>query len=220
VLFCCVQLASAQSAFDLNIGFGGIHDKASSNQVDQSLAPCTVNDLYPPCVSTPALSGFMLGFGGDLMLWKKFGVGADVAFQPAKENYVNLNSSAALSGLNTLSLQTRVTMYDFDGILQPVNTKKVGVKIRGGIGGANVKFYQSGSSTGTVLGNQNYTQYFASANHFAVNLGVGVQIYLTDHIFVRPEFDYHYVPNMTQQFGSNNVIQGMAWIGYSFGDRP
>ena len=40
----------------------------------------------------------MLGFGGDLMLWKKFGVGADVNFQPAKQTYVNLNASAALNG--------------------------------------------------------------------------------------------------------------------------
>ena len=36
VLFCGVQLASAQSAFNLNLGVGAIQDKASTSQVDQS----------------------------------------------------------------------------------------------------------------------------------------------------------------------------------------
>jgi hypothetical protein len=35
-------------------------------------------------VSTPALSGATIGFGGDLMLKKKFGVGAEVGF-PARQ---------------------------------------------------------------------------------------------------------------------------------------
>ena len=100
VLLCCIPFASAQSAFDLNMGFGFIHDKASSTQVDQNLNTCTTGDLYPPCVSTPALSGFVLGFGGDLMLWKKFGIGGEVALQPGKQTYVNLNGSAASLGLN------------------------------------------------------------------------------------------------------------------------
>jgi len=219
MLFCCIRFASAQSGFDINIGFGAIHDKASSTQIDQSLNPCTIADLYPPCVSTPALNGFMLGFGGDLMLWKKFGVGAEVAFQPAKQNYVDLTASAASAGLNTLSLQSRVTLYDFDGIFEPVSTKKVALKLKGGIGGANIKFYENGSASNSVIGNQNYTQFYGSSNHFNVHGGVGVQIYLTDHIFIRPEFDIHYVPNLTQ-FGSNVILQGMAWIGYSWGDRP
>lgn len=219
-LFCCMQYASAQSGFDINIGFGGIHDKANSTQIDQALLPCSgASDPYGPCVSTPALSGFMMGIGGDLMLWKKFGVGAEVAFQPAKQDYVNLNASASSQGLTGLLLQSRVTLYDFDGIYEPVNAKKVALKLKGGIGGANIKFYETGSSTNGVIGNQNFSQYYASANHFNVHGGIGVQIYLTDHIFVRPEFDIHYVPNLTQ-FGSNVILEGMAWIGYSWGDRP
>ena len=218
-LFCCMQFANAQSAFDINIGFGFVHDKANSTQIDQALNPCVANDPYAPCVSTPSLSGFMLGFGGDLMLWKKFGVGAEVAFQPAKQTYVDLSGSAASQGLNTLSLQSRVTLFDFDGIFEPVNTKKVALKLKGGIGGANIKFYESGSATNSVIGSQNYTQYYASSNHFNVHGGIGVQIYINDHIFVRPEFDIHYVPNLTQ-FGSNVILQGMVWVGYSWGDRP
>jgi hypothetical protein len=217
VLFCGIQLASAQSAFNLNIGVGAVQDKAASGQVDQTLNPCTAGDLYGPCVSTPSLSGATIGFGGDLMLWKKFGIGAEVGFQPAKETYVNLNASAAANGLNSLSVQSRMTLFDVNGIFEPVNTKKVALKLEGGIGGANLKFYESGSSS-SVLGSQNSSQYLSSTNHFQVHGGVGVEIYITDHIFVRPQFDVHYVRNLTQ-FGSNVVTTEMVWLGYSWGDR-
>ena len=217
VLFCCIPFASAQSAFDLNMGFGFMHDSANTTQVDQALLPCTAGDLYPPCVSTPALSGFALGFGGDLMLWKKFGIGGEVALQPAKQNYVNLNGSASSLGLNTLSIQSRMTLFDFNGIFEPVNTKKVALKIEGGIGGANLKFYEAGSSS-SVLGSQNSSQYIQSANHLNVHGGVGVEIFVSDHVFIRPQFDIHYVPNLTQ-FGSKVVMSGMVWVGYSFGER-
>ena len=217
VLFCCIQLASAQSAFDLNVGVGALQDKAASGQVDQNLNLCTTGDPYGPCVSSPALSGATIGVGGDLMLWKRFGIGAEVAIQPAKETYVNLNASAAANGLNALSVQSRMTLFDVNGIFQPVNTKKVAVKLEGGIGGANLKFYEAGSSS-SVLGSQNSSQYIQSANHFQVHGGVGVQIYVTDHIFIRPEFDVHYVRNLTE-FGSSVVTSEMVWVGYSWGDR-
>jgi hypothetical protein len=217
VLFCGLQLASAQSDFDLNIGVGAVQAKAASGQVDQNLNPCTTGDLYGPCVSTPALSGATIGFGGDLMLTKKFGFGAEAAFQPAKQTFVNLNASAAAAGVNSLAVTSRMTLFDFNGIYQPVNTKKVAVKLEGGIGDANLKFYESASSS-SVLGSQNSSQYFGSANHFQVHGGLGVQIYINDHIYIRPEFDVHYVRNLTQ-FGSNLVTSEMVWLGYSWGDR-
>lgn len=219
LLLLATPFANAQSSFDINIGFGAAQDKANSTQIDQNLNPCTPGDIAGPCVSTSSLNTFMLGFGGDLMLWKKFGVGAQVAIQPSQHEFVNLNASAGFQGLNTYSLNTRTTLYDFDGIVEPISTKKVALKIRAGVGGANIKFYQAGSSSGSVLGSQYFSQYFVSANHFQVNAGVGVQVYLTDHIFVRPEFSIHYVPNFTEQFGSNLVKQEMVWVGYSWGDR-
>lgn len=219
VAFACVRLANAQSAVDISIGFGAIQDSASSTQLDQALVPCTgPNDPNGPCMPTPALSGFMLGFGGDVMLWKKFGVGADVSVQPAQQTYLNLNSQAAFQGLNTFSLNSRMTLYDFDAVYEAYHAKRLGIKLRGGIGGANLKFYQSGSQA-SFVGSQNFSQYFASANHFQVHGGLGVQAYVTDHIFVRPEFDVHYVTNLNQQYGRNLVTEEMVWIGYSFGER-
>jgi hypothetical protein len=63
------------------------------------------------------------------------------------------------------------------------------------------------------------SQAVGNSNHFAVNAGVGVQLFVTEHIFIRPEFTFHYVPNLTQQFGSNMVPGAMVWLGYSMGDR-
>jgi outer membrane protein W len=221
VLPCCVPLASAQSQFDLNIGFGAIHDGANSTQVDQNLNPCTTAGGYvpfEPCVSTSSLSGFTLGIGGDLMLKKKFGFGAEVAFEPGKQTYIpNLSAIAAENDLTSFAIQSRMTLYDFNGIFQPISTKKFQVKLQAGIGGANLKFYENTAST-SVLGNQNESQYAQSANHLNVHGGVGVDIFVTDHIYIRPEFDVHYVPNLTQ-YSSNVILEGIVWVGYSWGDR-
>jgi len=218
VLLCCVSVASAQAQFDLGIGFGGIHASAASGQVDQALQTCTgSSDLYPPCVSTSSLSGFMMGFTGDLMLKKQFGVGAEVAFQPSQSQYVNLNGSAASQGLTSLSINSRMTLFDFNGIYQPISTKKAQLKLQVGVGDANLKFYESGSSS-SVLGNSSSSGYIQSANHFNLHAGVSVDIFVTDHIFIRPQFDLHYVPNL-QQFGTSAVVDGMVWVGYSWGDR-
>jgi hypothetical protein len=52
-----------------------------------------------------------------------------------------------------------------------------------------------------------------------VHAGLGVQLYVTEHVFIRPQFDLHYVPNFTNQFGSTMAPSAMIWLGYSMGDR-
>jgi hypothetical protein len=118
----------------------------------------------------------------------------------------------------TETLQDRVTFYQFDATYQPYATKKAAFQIIGGVGGANTKFYVQQSSTGSVLGNSNFSQYAQSANHFQVHAGLGFQYYFSGNFFLRPEFDIHYVPNYIQ-FGSNLVTSECVWIGYSFGNR-
>ena len=213
-----VPLASAQSTFDVNVGFGGVHDKASSTGIDQltflSCSPAT----DATCSTTPALSGFMLGFGANLMLWKHFGVGGEVNLQPGKQNFAVLQPAISSIGQPQINLQSRVTFYDFNGIYEPLSTKKAALQLIGGIGGTNVKFYENVTGANGLVGSFNQSQYAASSNHFNVHGGVGVQIYLSDHFFIRPQFDIYYVPNFIQ-FGSNAVIGGSAWVGYTFGDR-
>jgi hypothetical protein len=214
-----LSLANAQSGVDIGIGFGGVSAPAASTGLDpNTLLSCQLgtNPSGAGCASTPSLSGFMLGFSGDLMLWKHFGVGAEVNFQPTKQDYVTLQQAIVSAGQPSITLQSRTTFYDFNGIYQPIKSKRASLKLEGGIGGANIKFYESGSSTTAITGTQNFSQYFGSSNHFQVHGGAGVQIYLTEHLFIRPQFDVHYVHNLSQ-FGRNAVIEGTLWLGYTLG---
>ncbi len=217
----CLTVAHAQSGVDIGIGFGAAQDSAATMGLDpNTLLGCTPgsNPTGAGCASTPALNSFLMGFSGDLMFWKHFGVGAEVSFDPAKQNYATLQTANASQGITGYTLQERTTLYDFNGIYQPVKTEKVSLKLYGGIGGANLKFYENSTSNTALTGTQNFSQYFGSSNHFQVHAGAAVQIYVTGKLFVRPEFDFHYVNNLTQ-FGHNYITQEMVWIGYTLGSQ-
>ena len=210
VLLLSTSLAMAQSSFDVNLGFGSAHMKSNGNGIDNASSPnayggCSLSAGDAFCEATPALSGFFLGLGGDIMLQKHYGFGAEVNLQPAQSNYG--------------PLQYRQTFYDFNGIYAPVNEKRIQLQLQGGIGGAKTSFSLSQNSCVGTAVCSNFVQPVGSANHFQVHVGVGVQLFVTEHIFVRPQFDLHYVPNFTEQFGGNAVPEGTIWIGYSFGER-
>jgi hypothetical protein len=204
-LLFCISFAYGQSSVDVNVGFGSFHDKAASGGTDSSTGyTCTTGTT---CLKSPALSGFFMGFGGAVMLSKHYGFSGEATIQPAKQDYY--------AGL----LQTRQIFYDINGIYAPVNEKKVQLRLEGGIGGATTSFsYTSSSCVGTAVCTTQ-SQSYGSAKHFQVHAGVGVQIYVTEHVFIRPQFDLHYIPNFTNQWGSNMSPGGMVWIGYSLGDR-
>jgi hypothetical protein len=218
----CIPYAAAQSTFDFNMGFGAVQDKSSSSGIDEN----PVSGIFfscqqstdPTCIKTSNLSGFMLGFGGNLMLWKHFGVGANVSFQLPQQTYAVFQQQNVSTQTPGISIKTRMTLYDFDGIVQPYRSKKLGLQFIGGIGGANLKFYEAESATDVLSGSSNVSEYFESANHFQVHGGVGVQLYVTDHFFLRPQFDAYYVNNLNQ-FGSKLVTQEAVWVGYSFGGQ-
>jgi hypothetical protein len=216
LLLFCIQFADAQSGFDVNVGFGAAQDKSLGSVDINTLNPCT-SASAATCATTPDLKGFMLGFGGNLMLWKHLGIGGEVKVEPARQDYLVFQQQAA--GQFGDVLQSRVTFFDINGIYQPVSTKRAALQLVGGLGAANVKFYEHLSSSSSVLGNSNQTQFFGSSNHFQLHGGLGVQIYLTDHVFIRPQFDVHFVRNFSQ-YGRNLVTSEMLWLGYSFGDRP
>jgi len=214
----CVPFASAQSSVDFMLGFGTAHDSANPSGLDNAaLTKCTPFggtslNTGGTCVATPGLGGFFLGFGGDVIVWKNVGFGAEVSFQPAKTQYITLPGYGPLD--------FRQTFYDFNGVYEPVHTKRVSLELQGGVGGAKTGLSVTSSScVGSACVSQ--TQPFVNSNHFQIHAGVGVSIFVTEHIFIRPQFDIHYVPNLTNQpgFGSNLVTAGMVWVGYNFGSR-
>jgi hypothetical protein len=204
----CVPFGYAQSTFDLNAGFGTAHVGSSGSGIGNAssttpFAACSPLSGDATCQMTPALSGFFLGFGGDVMMNRHFGIGAELNLQPSKSDYG--------------PLQYRQMFYDFNGIYAPINDRKVQLKLQGGIGGARTGFsYNQDSCVGTAVCSTT-SQSVGNSSHLQAHFGAGVQFMLTDHVFVRPQFDYHYVPNLTQQFGSNSVPEGTVWVGYSFG---
>jgi hypothetical protein len=216
-LFLSLPFANAQSgAVDLSFGLGTVHDKATGSGIDaNSLLSCSPS-TDSSCALTSHLAGVMLGFSGNYMLTKRFGAGAEVSFQPSKQNYAVLSQASATSvGEN---LQSRLTFYDFNGIYQPVKTKRAALQLSGGIGGTNLKFYDNLSANNALVGSFNSSSFLTSANHFQLHVAVAVPIYVKDHFFIRPQFDLHYVPNFIQ-YGRNSVVQGMVWVGYSFGEQ-
>jgi hypothetical protein len=208
LLLFSIPYASAQSSFDLNLGFGTAFAKSiggidNINAVNP-FALCAIGTADPNCVNGPKLGGFFLGAGGAVMLTKRYGLGVEAAFQPGKSDYAGL--------------QYRQTFYDVNGIFSPLNQKRLIVELQGGLGGAKTSFSFTQNCTGVAVCSSQ-SQPVLNTNHFQIHAGLGVQIFVTDHIFIRPQFDLHYVPNFTDQFGTNVVPAATVWIGYSFGDR-
>lgn len=210
VALSCASFAWAQAALDVNIGAGTAHDTASGAGIEgpaslSAFGPCNPGASDGFCQSTPALDGFFLGLGADIMLFKHFGVGAQADFQPEHRSYG--------------PLQARQSFVDFDGIFAPVSNKHFELRLLGGVGFARTSFSISQSGCiGTAVCSTS-TEPIGAATHPDLNVGAGLQIYLTNHIFIRPQFDFHYVPNLNQQFGNNYVPEGTIWLGYNFGER-
>ncbi len=145
-------------------------------------------------------SGFYPSVGGDLIfLPHNLGISAQVAWRGGMMNYGGY-------GL-------RPIFYDFNLAWEPVapgSTIRPDFAI--GFGAESLRFY-TGQYTCTFIGGcTNYT----SSNHFMLHAGVGVKIYLTEHIFLRPAVDYYNVRHNIE-FGVPSVWQTGISIGYTLG---
>jgi hypothetical protein len=207
----CIPLASAQSAIDINVGFGGAWASANksgldnANSITNAFGTCTPGSNDANCQALPTLSGFFLGFGGDVMVKDKLGVGVNYVIQPAKQDYG--------------PLQDRQSFYDFNAIYRPLHTKKASLNLEAGIGGARTSFsFTQSACVGTAVCTSQASS-VGTASHFQEHVGVGVQLFVTEHIYIRPQFDIHFVNGFTDQFGRNVVPSAMVWVGYNLGSK-
>jgi len=106
-----------------------------------------------------------------------------------------------------------------NGIYEPLITKRAIVQLQGGLGSASTGFIISQSGCAGTAVCSTSTSSVGSSTHFQLHFGAGLQIALTDHFFVRPSFDLHYVPNLTDQFGRNVVPAATIAVGYHFGEH-
>lgn len=192
VLLICAIFASAQRG-DFYFAMGTARDDANDDWVDYSqgyaITPCAMDGLFGT-------------IGGGLMLNPTFGVGGEVFFRFAQGDYMGYGY--------------RPIFYDFNAILTPtLGSDRVMAEIQGGVGGLNLRFYGGEEYYDYYTGE--YSNYAGSFNHFQVHAGIGLRFYVTDNVFIRPQFDYRYVPNLSEQFKSNSVLAYTLAIGFSSG---
>ena len=148
------------------------------------------------------LGGVFGVFGADFMINPHLGVNGEYSFRFAQADY-----------MPSEQIRVRPAFYDFNAILQPSSgDSRVVPVIEGGIGGAKLSFYLNQSSSFA-----SFNQFLVSSNHFQVHGAVGVKLYVKNDIFIKPQFDIHYVPHLTDQFGRNTVPEFTISIGYTFG---
>jgi hypothetical protein len=211
LLLISVKQASAQGG-SVYFGVGTALDTAGTTT--NVNPPCPSGNLYDDltlaCEPGPTIGGAFGLFGVDYMIKPHFGVNGEYAFRFAQAPYL------PLAGLNM-----RPGFYDFNAVWEPnsgSNARIVPV-LEGGIGGSTVTLYVNQTSCVTgICGSSSYPAGLNS-NHFQVHAAAGVKLYVNGNFFVKPQFDFHYVTNLTDQFGRNWVPQVTVSVGYTFGQR-
>lgn len=207
-LLASVPRASAQGV-SAYFGLGSALDSAATTP---GCPPSQIGDPFSslspaPCTPVSGMGGVFGVFGADFMIKPHLGVNGEYSFRFAQASYL---ATDALG----VPVNVRPGFYDFNVVYQPTSgDKRVVPVIEGGVGGAKLSFYAN-SSAGTAFSS---SQYFLSSNHFQVHGGVGVKLYVKSDIFIKPQFDIHYVPNLTDQYGRNTVPEFTISIGYTFG---
>ncbi len=173
-------------------GIGTAIDSSSNQQIDTF----GLNQSY----TTPRLGGSFLDAGLTFMATKHFGVGADYNWRAARGSYAGLLE--------------RPVFYNFDGVWAPITTHRFAPEIHAGIGGMHLGYSLSQTSCDAFGGCQTTNQSVESSSHFQTHVAGAARLYVTDHVFVRPAVDLHYVGNLFQ-YGHNFVPEYSLGIGYS-----
>ena len=191
---------SAGTGVDLNTGLscpkGQVFDDLSS------VAPAG------ECEPGPTIGGVFGVFGVDFMWKKHLGFNGEYAFRFSQANYLPL-----------AFLKFRPGFYDFNVVYEPIPGGRIVPVVEGGIGGARIALYETQTVSITGISNTFSIPAGLNANHFQVHAAVGVKLYVKGNIFIKPQFDIHYVTHLTQQFGRDWVPEYTAAVGYTFGER-
>ena len=185
----------------------------SANDTAATSPGCTpkfiLDNVTTNCEPAPTMGGAFGVFGADFMINPHLGVNGEYAFRFAQASYL------PMGGLNA-----RPAFYDFNAVYEPISVSKRLVPVlEGGIGGAKVSLYfnQQFCATTNICANQ--SGFFASANHFQVHGAFGLKIYVTSNVFIKPQFDAHWVHNLNQDYGRDFVPRYTISIGYTLGEH-
>ena len=200
ILLSGVKQASAQGV-SAYFGLGSAFDSAATQ------SGCPTGQITDPfvggCASVNSMGGVFGVFGADFMIKPHLGINGEYSFRFAQSSY-----------MPSEQLNIRPSFYDFNAVYQPSSgDKRIVPVLEAGIGGAKMSFYVS-QSAGTLF---NQSQFLVSSNHFQVHAAAGVKLYVKSDIFIKPQFDFHWVNNLTDQYGRTTVPGFTVSIGYTFG---
>ena len=90
-------------------------------------------------------------------------------------------------------------------------------EFQAGFGGASVRFYDA-SQPYYDYNTGRYSTFAGSSNHLQLHLAAGLRFFVKPHMFIRPQIDYHWVRNLSQDplgFKSDSIFEYTIAIGYS-----
>lgn len=147
----------------------------------------------------PRLGGGLFPSAGVSLYLGAVGIGAEAAFRAQHTNSLG-------SGL-------RPVYYDVNLLLAPFHiSRSIIPEFMVGVGAESIQAYQGLTQCGSVSGCTAY----ANANHLTGHLGVAAKVYLTEHIFLRPEAHFYFIRgNSAFQAGQSQRF-GVS-LGYTFG---
>lgn len=149
---------------------------------------------------TPSLrGGTYVGFGGDALFSRRFGVQTEVNWRASQGSYAG-------------QLPYRPLFWDFNAIYVQRLRKHVAAETLGGIGAESVRFYEGTYNCDYYGSCSNYV----SSTHFMADVGGGIRFYPYGNLFVRPEARLYFVHNNVE-FSSAYVTRYGVSVGYTFG---
>lgn len=145
--------------------------------------------------SIPRLGGGLFPSAGVSLYLGPVGIGAEAAFRAAK-------SSASI----------RPIYYDVNFLVEPIHvSRSIIPELMLGLGAQTVRDYQNLGSCGALSNCVNY-----AGTHFAGHVGVGLKVFVNEHIFLRPEAHFYFIRN-NQAFQTSNSERFGVSLGYTFG---
>lgn len=193
----CVLAMMSTSAYsqqlDIAIGAGTV-----------SAPPSSVSNVFSQFKQTLS-GGNYLTIGGDALIHKNLGVGAEVSWRTSRTDYAGV-------------LPYRPLFWDINGVYAPRFNKYLGAEVMAGIGAMSARFYTGQTNCSYFGGCTNYT----SISHFMGDFGGGIRLYPFGNFFVRPEARLYLINNAddpTAPFSSGHAVRYGISIGYSFGGR-
>ena len=141
-------------------------------------------------------NGIYPSISGDILLYKRFGVQAEVAWKGSKGEWGGYQPYRPL-------------FYDVNAIWVPKIFHRTYAEMLVGLGEQSTHFY-----TGTTCSYVTCTNY-SSSNHFMGHLGGGIKMYAKGNFFIRPEAHLYLVHN-NFEFSAMHAVRYGASIGYTF----